>query len=1090
MAPKNASRCTPSFEALASLARTLCEEQNKEAAPSRTSAPKSKPVKKDPPPRRVTGKGPGDASSAAGKLQRGKSKVISMEELIAAGEFDPSNLPFQLTWKNFNKLKAHLQLTEQETTSILLATVGPSPEGKAFWQKYKVENKKSPEETAVEPKAEVEDSSKKRAVVGGETASKADPPQQKRLRRMEHVEVDDAPPGDVTIDLGYSSGTEFGDDSLDGEEEDDDDAMALLWDAAAALVEPTQPVEPTKKPIDEAGELAKDQLQKSLLKANDGSDSAELAAAKRGEAAASRPAQAAAQPAALQVSKGTEAVPPEPKPEEPEPAEPAEPAEAAEPGAEVDVVDPLLTGVVNSSTHRKEHARLARRMANVDAAKFPEMSRLWAGNRVSVRPLEEKSDLLRSWIASKENMDATECSLIVSKKQASEVETGRELLTIREMVAKGFSETKITAILKKNEPVPDADAPDDPESTRFWCFVGGKYTDKETCTVEGVANVSVKPHAAGVAALMDSSTMPLLSASKPASGAGISIRSLAGIVDKATESQTGGGGGGGNEKNGKVKKTKKAAAKEVPQTAKDKRDTARKELKKEMNNCNVIFELPKDHELRAVVNAHKRTLESVGTVSDDAMTELFDEASEAVDSCRLARAQARAVVAEIRKAFSFSGNAIPQGKVSALISEGYLEALVDDVRELPRYWRGDEINALNDSWMYVIWTSDASPFLTNSMSSRFPIAVLPAARYAISDQGINLTLDALTTQIVASFNRLANTGVKIRDATSLHRRTVSKLWFYVCGFRGDWKAMREAFHFTRDYSRDEICWLCLARKGNESDMTYAFCNASEHADFWSTYMVADPWAISPPYAQLVGFSTDQIMPDLLHVVNLGVGRDLLGSILHILIKGNHAFVASNIDERLAAATVSLRAFAKSHALPLRLKKLTRKKLNWGTEKYAELRLGSGYDNYVVSLWLEATLEPHSGEFPKFCSLLWSLNTALHVLYTAGWFLSQEQLLQVRTLGSVFVRVYLGLASEAIAANNWVWRMRPKFHLLHHVFFSRRCVNSGEFAIWMDEDYLKKASRTLRVTSLSTAQGRFLERWLLALPESLRKSMGH
>lgn len=135
--------------------------------------------------------------------------------------------------------------------------------------------------------------------------------------------------------------------------------------------------------------------------------------------------------------------------------------------------------------------------------------------------------------------------------------------------------TKITAILKKNEPVPDADAPDDPESTRFWCFVGGKYTDKETCTVEGVANVSVKPHAAGVAALMDSSTMPLLSASKPASGAGISIRSLAGIVDKATESQTGGGGGGGNEKNGKVKKTKKAAAKEVPQTAKDKRDTAR-----------------------------------------------------------------------------------------------------------------------------------------------------------------------------------------------------------------------------------------------------------------------------------------------------------------------------------------------------------------------------------------------------------------------------------------------------------------------------------------------------------------------------------
>ena len=37
--------------------------------------------------------------------------------------------------------------------------------------------------------------------------------------------------------------------------------------------------------------------------------------------------------------------------------------------------------VVNSSTHRKEHARLSRRMAHVDPAKFPEMARLWNGNR-------------------------------------------------------------------------------------------------------------------------------------------------------------------------------------------------------------------------------------------------------------------------------------------------------------------------------------------------------------------------------------------------------------------------------------------------------------------------------------------------------------------------------------------------------------------------------------------------------------------------------------------------------------------------------------------------------------------------------------
>lgn len=40
-----------------------------------------------------------------------------------------------------------------------------------------------------------------------------------------------------------------------------------------------------------------------------------------------------------------------------------------------------LPEVVNSSTHRSEHARLVRKMASLDSTKYPEMSRLWAGGR-------------------------------------------------------------------------------------------------------------------------------------------------------------------------------------------------------------------------------------------------------------------------------------------------------------------------------------------------------------------------------------------------------------------------------------------------------------------------------------------------------------------------------------------------------------------------------------------------------------------------------------------------------------------------------------------------------------------------------------
>lgn len=71
------------------------------------------------------------------------------------------------------------------------------------------------------------------------------------------------------------------------------------------------------------------------------------------------------------------------------------------------------------------------------------------------------------------------------------------------------------------------------------------------------------------------------------------------------------------------------------------------------------------------------------------------------------------------------------------------------------------------------------------------------------------------------------------------------------------------------------------------------------------------------------------MPDLLHVINLGIGRDLCGSVLKTILKETHIFPEANIDERMAAATSSLRTFAKSRRLPLRMKKFSKKKTELG-----------------------------------------------------------------------------------------------------------------------------------------------------------------
>ena len=118
--------------------------------------------------------------------------------------------------------------------------------------------------------------------------------------------------------------------------------------------------------------------------------------------------------------------------------------------------------ICNSSTHRREHARLARRMqSDAAAASCPEMVRLWNGSRQdradflakgwklfchffpnlsSKETLKDKSALLKQWIESGENLAACESRLVVSKSQETEMVRSKELLTIRQMVERGYSQ--------------------------------------------------------------------------------------------------------------------------------------------------------------------------------------------------------------------------------------------------------------------------------------------------------------------------------------------------------------------------------------------------------------------------------------------------------------------------------------------------------------------------------------------------------------------------------------------------------------------------------------------------------------------------
>ena len=251
-----------------------------------------------------------------------------------------------------------------------------------------------------------------------------------------------------------------------------------------------------------------------------------------------------------------------------------------------------------------------------------------------------------------------------------------------------------------------------------------------------------------------------------------------------------------------------------------------------------------------------------------------------------------------------------------------------------------------------------------------------------------------------------------------------------------------------------------------------------------TFLSSNPWTVDPAYSELIGFELRMIRGDLLHIFNLGIARDIIGATLKTIVKDQIVWQSPNIDDRFHEATCDLKAFARLNAHCLRLKRLTKNKISWSNKTYPEFK-GSGSDAHVVAVWLEDHLAPFADHYADLCTLLWSTNRIMKILYSAGRFLCEEEMDSIRVLGNVFSQTYLRLAVDAISSHQLMYRVRPKFHPLIHVLDCHDCLNSSFYATWMDEDWLRKIARTMQLVSSKTAQKRVMERWLMAVPFNLK-----
>eukprot|EP00435_Cladocopium_sp_Y103_P032340 s1178_g8.t1 len=167
---------------------------------------------------------------------------------------------------------------------------------------------------------------------------------------------------------------------------------------------------------------------------------------------------------------------------------------------------------VDWSTHKKEGMRLKRLMEeSSEGDKFPHMKKLFnEGSKedMGIRGwMIDRRKLLRQWVESGCNPADVEAQVVVERAKDHTVGRTRELLSVQDMVAKGFPQCKIQSIISRGGGVPDEDAPEIPELMRFWVCTSTQQTDQERFSQRATATVQAQADGSFIDGVFGDSSM-------------------------------------------------------------------------------------------------------------------------------------------------------------------------------------------------------------------------------------------------------------------------------------------------------------------------------------------------------------------------------------------------------------------------------------------------------------------------------------------------------------------------------------------------------------------------------------------------------
>lgn len=353
--------------------------------------------------------------------------------------------------------------------------------------------------------------------------------------------------------------------------------------------------------------------------------------------------------------------------------------------------------------------------------------------------------------------------------------------------------------------------------------------------------------------------------------------------------------------------------------------------------------------------------------------------------------------------------------------------------------------------------------------------------------------------------RLFEEGVQLANGETWYGAVVA--------LKGDMEFHKKVITLSRSYANVgtineiQICHHCLAGSPH-----YPFEDYSEDPKWEESLYRERPWLDSTlPFFVQIPF--DKLAPerllqgDLFHIFKCGVGRDIVGGVLVLLLRLKffdfEEDCGQGMPERLDRAHLHFVLWCSVEQVSPGLRSFSKSFFNMPLLTSAPWSNSKGSDTVLLLKWLAFVVRLNlvspivSGHESLLQAMLQVLEAGLALRMTHGHrlFLERDCARSLYVKIMTVLRGYTHLARCALGLNIRAFVQKPKHHALHHLAHvlkaklkqgCRLLLNPQAFACEMNEDYVGKISRLSRRVGFRKCSLRVCQKLLIKMNTLLRK----